>query len=197
MWLGNIGIWAFGWIRCRFFDLFSSFMEGYVILKFYLRIFFSVFHSGQILLYAGWSPSQFAHFVSFWHSWSSCPGCPHFAHFCSFLQNLLLWPYFWQLKHRWGLGIYTFVFRMRKPTFISLGISCPFIVKIYESAGINRPSFRLFILSTSVTPCDCNSFWISSSSMPASSLHQITHLEYFSVLWGVTLTGMLFNLSVL
>ena len=105
--------------------------KGMLFWNFILRISFSVFHLGQILLYAGWSPSQFAHLVSFWHSWSSCPGCPHFAHFCSFLQNLLLWPYFWQLKHRWGLGIYTFVGRMRKPTFISLGISWPFIVKIY------------------------------------------------------------------
>ena len=151
--------------------------KGMLFWNFILRIYLSVFHLGQILLQAGWSPSQFAHFVSFWRYWSSWPGCPHFARFCPFLQNLLLWPYFWQLNHRLGLGIYTFVFRMRRPTFISFGISWPFIVKIYESAGINRPSFRLFILSTFVTPCDFNSFWISSPSMPASSWHLITHLE--------------------
>ena len=173
----NTGIWALEWIGCWSFDLSSGIMEGCFILKFHFDNFFSVFHLKQVLLYVGWSPWQFAYVVSFTHSWSSWPGCPHCAHFCSFVQKHLLWPYFWQLKHRWGFGIYTFVFQMINPTFISLGISCPFIVKLYESTGINRPSFRLFILSTLVTPCDFSSSWMSSLFMPASSLHQITHLE--------------------
>ena len=76
--------------------------NGMFFWYFTLMISFSFFHLGQLLTYAGWSPLQMAHFASFSHSWSSCPACPHFD---SFLQNLLLWPYFWQLKQRCGFGM--------------------------------------------------------------------------------------------
>ena len=105
--------------------------------NFILRIYFSVFHLGQILLYVGWSPSQFAHFVSFSYSWSSWPGCPHFAHFSSFLQNPLLWP----LNHHWGFDIYTFVFRMRKPTLYFLE---NFLAIYCQNIGICR--YQPFII---------------------------------------------------
>ena len=65
------------------------------------------------------------------------------------------------------------------------------------SAGIKRPSFRLFIRSTFVTPWDFNSFWISSSSMFASSIAPDDTSWIICVLWGVTFTGMSFNSFVL
>ena len=70
--------------------------NGMFFWYFTLIISFSIFHLGQLLTYAGWSPLQLAHFASFSHSWSSCPACPYFAHFGSFLKYLLLWPYLWQ-----------------------------------------------------------------------------------------------------
>ena len=182
MWLGNTGIWTFWWIGCWSFDLLSGFMEGYVILKFYFEDFFLGFLGYGKLCCKQDDHHRNLHILSHFHNLDPHDLAVRILHiFVLFLQNILLWPYFWQLKHRWGLGIYTYiyihVFRMRKPTFIYLGISWPFIVKIYESAGINLQSLCLFILSTFVTSCDCNSSWMSSSFMPASSLHQITHLE--------------------
>ena len=82
--------------------------KGMLFWKFILRISFSVFQLGQILLYAGRSPSQFAHFCFILTFLILITWLSAFAYFCSFLQNLLLWPYFWQLKHRCGFGIYTF-----------------------------------------------------------------------------------------
>ena len=62
--------------------------NGMFFWYFTLMISFLIFHLGQLLTYAGWSPLQLAHFASFSHSWSSCPACPHFAHFASFLQYI-------------------------------------------------------------------------------------------------------------
>ena len=53
--------------------------NGMFFWYFTLTISFSIFHLGQLLTYAGWSPLQLAHFASLSPSWSSCPACPHFA----------------------------------------------------------------------------------------------------------------------
>ena len=122
--------------------------NGMFFWYFTLMISFSIFHLGQLLGYAGWSPLQLAHFASFSHSWLSCPACPHFANFGWFLQYLLLWPYFWQLKQHCGFGIYTFVSQIRKPILIWGGMFGLFMVNMYESEGTNWPSFCLFMHSS-------------------------------------------------
>ena len=100
-------------------------MEGYVILKFYFEDFFLGFPFRAKSVECGMITIAICTFCLIFiflilMTWLSA--------FCTFLQNPLLWPYFWQLNHRWGFGIYTFVFWMRKPTSYFLGnflaISC-------------------------------------------------------------------------
>jgi len=67
---------------------------------------FSSFHFGQSRDEVECSPLQLAHFwwlLQFTPSW---PACPHFVHIAALLQAFELWPYFWHLKQRRGLGMY-------------------------------------------------------------------------------------------
>ena len=78
------------------------------ILSVYLRVTmsFSIFHFGQSLDIATWSPWQFTHFVSFWQSSKLFPSSPYPAQTDLPLHEFFLCPNFWHWKHLWGLGMY-------------------------------------------------------------------------------------------
>ena len=108
-----------------------------------VTMFFSIFHFGQSLDIATWSPWQFTHFGSFWLLSQLCPSSPHPAHF-------------WHWKHLWGLGMYGRVSFFRYPILIFFGIFCLLIVKTYRL-------WRMEILLTSMIPCGWSSCLISYS----------------------------------
>ena len=86
---------------------------------------FSIFHFGQSLDIATWSPWKFTHFGSFWQSSKLCPSSPHPAQTALLLHEFLVCPNFWHWKHLWGLGIYGRVSFFRYPILIFSGIFCP------------------------------------------------------------------------
>ena len=55
----------------------------------------SIFHFGQSLDIATWSPRQFTHFGSFWQSSKLCPSAPHPAQTALPLHEFLVCPNFW------------------------------------------------------------------------------------------------------
>ena len=67
---------------------------------------FSIFHFGQSLDKATWSPWQFPHFGSFWQSSKLCPSSPHPAQMALPLHEFLVCPNSWHWKHLWGLVMY-------------------------------------------------------------------------------------------
>ena len=71
------------------------------IFSVYLRVTmsFSIFHFGQSLDIATWSPWQFTHFGSFWQSSKLCPSSPHPAQTALPLHEFLVCPNFWHWKH--------------------------------------------------------------------------------------------------
>ena len=90
---------------------------------------FSIFHFGQSLDIATWSPWQFTHFGSFLQSSKLCPSSPHPAQTAFPLHEFLVCPNFWHWKHLWGLGMYGRVSFFRYPILILFGRVCPLMVK--------------------------------------------------------------------
>ena len=93
---------------------------------------FSIFHFGQSLDIAIWSPWQFTHFGSFWQSSKLCPSSPHPAQTALPLHEFLVCPNFWHWKPLWGLGMYGRVSFFMYPILILFGIVCPLMVKTYS-----------------------------------------------------------------
>ena len=104
------------------------------IFSVYLRVTmsFSIFHFGQSLDIATWSPWQFRHFGLFWQSSKLYPFSPHPAPLALPLHDFLVCPNFWHWKHLWGLGIYGRVSFFRYLILIFFGIFCHLIVKTYR-----------------------------------------------------------------
>ena len=143
---------------------------------------FSIFHFGQSLDKATWSPWQFTHFGSFWQSSKLCPSSPNPAQTALPLHEFLVCPNFLHWKHLWGLGMYGRVSFFRYPILILFGIVCPLMVKTYRL-------YRMEIRFTAMIPCGWSSFLISSSSILFSSLHLMTQFDELRVLCGETFTG--------
>ena len=150
----------------------------------YLRVTmsFSIFHFGQSLDIATWSPWQFTHFGSFWQSFKLCPSSPHPAQMALPLHEFLVCPNFWHWRHLWVLGMYGHVSFFRYPILILFGIVCPLMVKTYRL-------YRMEILLTAMIPCGWSSFFIYFPSILSSSSHLITTFDGFRVLCGETFTG--------
>ena len=104
------------------------------IFSVYLRVkmSFSIFHFGQSLDIATWSPWPFTLFGSFWQSSKLCPSSLHPAQTALLSHEFLVCPNFWHWKHLWGLGMYGLVSFFRYPILIFFGIFCPLIVNTYR-----------------------------------------------------------------
>ena len=84
----------------------------------------------------------------------------------------------------------------KKPTLISEGTVLPWKVRMMVAVVILLPSFVIIIFCASLTPCSLRLSTMSSTGVNFSSLHRMTPLMVFSVLWGDILTGTLTSIDV-
>ena len=90
------------------------------------------------------------------------------------MQQFLCCPNCWHL--RW-LGINEDTLTFRKPTLISVGTVLPWKVRMMVAIVI-------VIFCASLAPCSFRISAMSSMGVNFSSMHQMTPLMLFSVLWG-------------
>ena len=79
----------------------------------------------------------------------------------------------------------------RKPTLISEGKVLPWKVRMMVAVVILFPSFVIIIFCASLTLFSLRLSTMSSMAVNFSSLHRMTPLMVFRVLWGDILTGTL------
>ena len=152
-WFRDVGIWMFEWVTFMPFISLSGFIQNF-LFSFPSRTASCV---GRMVVITF---CEFNFIVTFMFT-----KCLIVTMFLTIEASLMVWDaYFFVTNWKANFDFARFVLT---------------VYGQYVSVGINCPSFRLLICSTFVTPCDFNSFWMSSSLVFCTRSYTLNNLVFY------------------